>query len=131
MDKDRSISKHLKWSEIRCRGNGCCDGGGITSETADLFEMIRAQVAAALGAEVPIYVTSGYRCYTHNKAVGGVKASQHMRGIALDLDCPEGMEYETFYHICDALNPDGGVGKYPRHGFVHVDVRGKEARWDG
>ena len=33
----------------------------------------------------PIYVNSGYRCYRHNAAVGGVPNSQHMRGEAADL----------------------------------------------
>ena len=35
----------------------------------------------------PIYVSSGYRCPELNKAVGGVRNSQHMRGEAVDI-CP-------------------------------------------
>ena len=35
----------------------------------------------------PIYVSSGYRCPELNKAVGGVRNSQHMRGEAADI-CP-------------------------------------------
>ncbi len=33
----------------------------------------------------PIDVTSGYRCAALNKAVGGSKTSQHMRGEAADI----------------------------------------------
>lgn len=33
----------------------------------------------------PIIITSGYRCPTLNKAVGGAKASQHMYGQAADI----------------------------------------------
>jgi len=33
----------------------------------------------------PIHVNSGYRCAELNKAVGGVPASQHMRGEAADI----------------------------------------------
>ena len=33
----------------------------------------------------PIVVTSGYRCEKLNKAVGGVKTSQHMKGEAADI----------------------------------------------
>lgn len=33
----------------------------------------------------PIGVNSGYRCYELNKAVGGAKNSQHMRGEAADI----------------------------------------------
>lgn len=33
----------------------------------------------------PIHVNSGYRCQIHNKTVGGVSCSQHMRGEAADI----------------------------------------------
>lgn len=33
----------------------------------------------------PIYVTSGYRSPAVNKAVGGVKSSQHLKGEAADI----------------------------------------------
>lgn len=33
----------------------------------------------------PIIVTSGYRCEALNKAVGGAKTSQHMKGQAADI----------------------------------------------
>lgn len=33
----------------------------------------------------PIIVTSGYRCERLNKAVGGVKTSQHVKGQAADI----------------------------------------------
>ena len=33
----------------------------------------------------PIFVNSGYRCPELNKAVGGVKTSQHQLGVAADL----------------------------------------------
>ena len=33
----------------------------------------------------PLHVNSGYRCRALNKAVGGVPASQHMRGEAADI----------------------------------------------
>ena len=26
---------------------------------------------------------------------------------------------------------EGGIGTYPRSGFVHVDVRGERVRWEG
>ena len=33
----------------------------------------------------PIIVTSGYRCEELNKAVGGSKTSEHMKGMAVDI----------------------------------------------
>ena len=35
---------------------------------------------------VPIYISSGYRSETLNKAIGGSKTSQHSKGQAIDLD---------------------------------------------
>lgn len=40
-------------------------------------------------AGVPITVTSGYRCYALNKAVGGAATSQHLRGEAADIKCAD------------------------------------------
>jgi len=36
--------------------------------------------------DVPIYVSSGYRSEELNKAIKGAKRSEHMHGMALDLD---------------------------------------------
>ena len=58
--------------------------------TTEVIENLRAlcrdvlePARVAFGA--PIYITSGYRCHTLNKAVGGKPTSQHLRGEAADL----------------------------------------------
>lgn len=38
--------------------------------------------------ELPIIITSGYRCPDLNTAIGGSKTSQHMRGQAVDIYVP-------------------------------------------
>ena len=43
----------------------------------------------------PIKVTSGYRCYKLNKAVGGSPTSVHMRGWAVDIK-PASGSYKDF-----------------------------------
>ena len=43
----------------------------------------------------PIGVNSGYRCYTLNQMVGGVKASQHLSGKAADIR-PIGRSFDEF-----------------------------------
>ena len=61
---------------------------------AEVRQNIEALVANVLDSlreayGKPIYVNSGYRCEKHNKAVGGVPKSQHMRGEAADIHCDD------------------------------------------
>ncbi|MCP3700358.1 MAG: peptidase M15, partial [Aliivibrio sp.] len=35
----------------------------------------------------PIRVTSGYRTEDHNRKVGGVDSSSHLKGLAIDVAC--------------------------------------------
>ena len=64
---------------------------------------------------MPIVVNSGYRCEKHNKEVGGVRNSQHLRGEAADIHCADNerlkqliiengkfdqlITYPTFLHV--------------------------------
>ena len=64
---------------------------------------------------MPIVVNSGYRCEKHNKDVGGVRNSQHLRGEAADIHCEDNerlkqliiengkfdqlITYPTFLHV--------------------------------
>lgn len=46
----------------------------------------------------PITVTSGFRCYELNKAVGGVATSAHQTGFAVDMQ--SGGDVQKFYDFC-------------------------------
>lgn len=52
-----------------------------------LVTAILDPVRAVMG--IPITVNSGYRSIALNKAVGGVKDSQHTKGLAADLVCSD------------------------------------------
>lgn len=52
-----------------------------------LVTTILDPVRAVMG--VPIKVNSGYRSQAVNKAVGGVKDSQHIQGLAADIVCSD------------------------------------------
>ena len=76
----------------------------------------------------PIIVTSAYRSPQHNAAVGGVANSYHVQGLAADIR-PENLEdLDELQDLCLELVSNGGVGLYGT--FVHVDARGRKARWD-
>lgn len=80
----------------------------------------------------PIRINSAYRSPAHNKAIGGVKNSQHVLGRAADIKVKD-IETKDLYLIIDSLildgkMKDGGLGLYDT--FVHYDIRGSKARWD-
>lgn len=86
----------------------------------------------ALESDAPVHIISGYRSSTTNALLrrsggGGVaKRSLHMDGMAIDLRIP-GRDLSKVRAAALALER-GGVGFYPRDGFVHVDT-GRVRRW--
>lgn len=79
-------------------------------------------------------VHSAYRDRLYNAAVGGVGDSQHSKNDALDFSCATGTPAEWAAFLRDLRTQGvftGGVGVYPRSGFVHVDTRGVRADWNG
>lgn len=97
------------------------------TRTAEMLERIRSTLG------VPVTVTSGYRAWAVNKAVGGVTTSDHAQGRAADIVAPR---YGTPLQIARALAPLVdvlGIGQliYERFGstsWVHVSTRVPDKR---
>lgn len=95
--------------------------------TADMLERIRAFLGDRAGKDVPIRITSGYRCLELNTALRSDPTSDHVRGMAADWEAPS---FGTPYQICSALAAhvdDLGIGQlineFPdRNGWVHTGV---------
>jgi uncharacterized protein YcbK (DUF882 family) len=80
---------------------------------------------AALDTSAPIEVFCGYRSPATNAMLrrtrrGAARHSLHMRAMAIDLQV-EGRSLRSVHGAAVALGR-GGVGYYPRSGFVHVDT---------
>jgi hypothetical protein len=77
----------------------------------------------------PLRINSAFRNGAYNRAIGGAKNSIHRLGGALDLSGSPA----TLHKILTQMRKEGvfkgGIGKYRT--FVHVDVRGKNADWQG
>lgn len=94
----------------------------IDKRLVDVLDAIRERIGK------PIEVLSGYRCPEHNAEVGGVPNSQHVEGTAADITY-DGIDVDCLAQIAEECGADG-IGKYYHQNFVHVDVRGYEARWN-
>src|ERR671923_316325 len=101
----------------------------IASEMADFCHsgMLRVR----LDPSDPFLVVSGYRSPTTNMNMylhgdGVARHSYHTKGMAVDLRS----EQRSLTQVRDAAMSlqCGGVGYYPRSGFVHVDC-GPIRRW--
>lgn len=73
-----------EWATIRYfkPGELCCPH--CRTEQMDLAFMRRLDDAREQFGQ-PIYLTSGWRCVTHNQSVGGSPTSSHLRGLAVDM----------------------------------------------
>lgn len=97
--------------------------------TADMLERIRAYLGGLAGREIPILLSSGYRCLQLNRALGSKDTGDHTRALAADWSAPA---FGTPYQICRALSPQIlalGIGQLiyerPRPGsaWVHTSTR--------
>ncbi|MBY0446531.1 MAG: DUF882 domain-containing protein [Burkholderiales bacterium] len=76
-----------------------------------------------------IIINSGFRTLAHNSRLpGAAKKSEHMNGNAADIRIP-GVSVDALTRLAKQVGV-GGVGIYPRNGFVHVDV-GRLREWKG
>jgi len=107
--------KHFTDKEFNCR---CC---GKLNISANL--VLKLDLARDL-AETPFIITSGYRCQKHNKKVGGVKDSAHVKGLAVDIAVQNNI---TRLSILRGLIIAGfrriGIGS----NFIHVDIDNSKA----
>lgn len=107
--------RHFSRGEFACKCGKC---GGFPAEP----DMGLIQKADALREHlgVPIHVSSGVRCETHNAAVGGVSNSRHLTGKAMDFRA-EGF---SAAQVLARVHLLGGIRyAYAIDGnYVHMDV---------
>lgn len=114
---DSEALKALNWA-LRCP---------ISNETTEMdlrvIEYLH-RLDLALGGGREIQVISGYRSPSYNRQLrsashGVARHSFHMKGKAIDF-AVAGIGLDTLRQTARAHAP-GGVGYYPKGGFVHID----------
>jgi uncharacterized protein YcbK (DUF882 family) len=72
----------------------------------------------------PIYINSGYRCRALNEAVKGSKTSQHMDGLAADLDTRDFSENVRLFNLIQSSGlPFDQLINESNYSWVHVSYR--------
>ena len=106
----RETMKYFEHREFACK---CCSKYVMSDKLLSMLEQARHK------ANVPFIITSCYRCYAHNKAVGGVALSSHVKGLAVDIKCENSQQRMIMLReLMSAGFKRIGIHKH----FIHVDV---------
>lgn len=116
---DIRLSKNFHLSEFVCKDGS--EKVKIDHQLIYRLQLLRDKIGK------PVRITSGYRTEQWNKDVGGVPSSQHLLGKAADIQV-DGITPENLAAVAADVGFDG-IGIYKN--FLHVDVRGQYARWNG
>lgn len=97
-------------------------------DTLQMLERIRELLCRQAGRDVPMTITSGYRCLALNRLLKSDDTSDHLVAAAADWEAPS---FGSPTSICELLAPLVGqlgigqlINEYPdRDGWVHTSTR--------
>lgn len=119
------LSKNFNRQEFTCRGKNCCGGSApVHPDLVAGLQEFRDKVG------LPLDISSGFRCRSHNEKIGGAENSLHTLGMAADISCPDNLTALQMAEIAESIKVfrEGGIGIYKS--WLHVDVRkANKARW--
>lgn len=105
------LSTHFSAAEFACKCG--CGQGRIDPELVAKLEMIRDAVG------FPLVITSGLRCESYNRKVGGAPQSAHKLGKAVDIRVA--VSANRFALVRAAIQ--GGICRIGvGRDFVHLDI---------
>lgn len=122
------LSKNFSKKEMECRGTKCgCVKQKISKKLIDDLQTLRQLCG-------PIRVTSAYRCLKHNRSIGSKDTSQHVKGLAVDVQPIGDFLAPNFRDALHKLTKQAedmdtfnGIGYSSK--FTHLDQRNKKTRW--
>lgn len=125
-DDNTKITDNFKLCEFQCKCGA--DHEQIIDETLvnkvqDLIETLKTKTKFGCKSAI---ISSGYRCPTHDKAVGGSGKGQHCEGKACDVVFKDnsGNPINSKIIACIALDMCfGGIARINDRGYIHLDVR--------
>ena len=149
------ISTHLRLRDFLTTPDTHRDGfpgfAALDPRLLDKLELVMTELRRNMGSDAPsphLLVNSGFRPPAYNRTVNGAaKDSRHQYGDAADVridlngdgrfSAAEARKVTQAVDRVEREHPDlvGGLGLYTsrryRSPYVHIDARGKRARWTG
>lgn len=121
-----TLSTNFKSTEFDCHGSGCCSSTQVDEDLVKYLQKIRDHFGK------PVSISSGYRCATHNKNIGGATNSRHSKGQAADIYI-SGVKPAEIAKYAESIGILGiGLYETDKDGhFVHVDTRTTKSFWYG
>ena len=115
---DIQLTPHLNCREFKCKCNGKHD-----YTVNDRLPQMLEKVVELLGAD-HIYISSGYRCRSHDLAIGGFGGGQHTCGNAADFAIEKDGKFidpRVIAAVAEEVG-FGGIGRIDLQ-YIHCDVR--------
>ena len=106
---------NFQLSEFKCP---CCGENKITGALVTKLQSLRDMI------NMPIHITSGYRCQLYNKKIGGYINSKHKKGEAGDI---QALMSKVFLAKMAENVGFKRIGLYPNH--VHLELGDKPLYW--
>jgi uncharacterized protein YcbK (DUF882 family) len=113
------LSKNFNSLEFECKcKNADCVNQKISKELIEDLQKVRDDYGKSMT------VTSGYRCFKHNRAIGSTDTSQHPQGNAADITASD---LNALYAACEKHFKAIGDARHNKK-FIHVDSRKEKVR---
>jgi len=106
------LSKNFTIQEFVCKCG--CGADDISLELVEKLQLLRDELGT------PIQVTSGVRCKSHNRAIGGSDSSSHLttNATAVDIACTGSRNRYEILRKAVLIFNRCGIAKT----FIHLDV---------
>ncbi|MHA1574509.1 MAG: D-Ala-D-Ala carboxypeptidase family metallohydrolase [Alphaproteobacteria bacterium] len=117
IDPKTEVAEHLLLREVACHCERCA---GVVAPMHVRAYFLWLHVRQWHGS--PIEVVSGFRCRERNRAIGGSANSQHMAGLAFDLELREEIDLLSDEFLRSMIDIGAkGIGRGPSQ--LHLDAR--------
>ncbi len=103
----------------------CPCGGAQCRKVGIKLWFVAALQDLRLQCGFPLKINSAYRCPEHNARVGSKPTSQHLLGVAADIDIHRLSTGQKHRLLRKAFLRFNGVGVY--NTFIHLDLRDPKA----